>query len=169
MKLSQGDSVVIIAGKDKGKKGTVMRVLADKNRVIVSGINMMTKHVKRTAQTEGKIVKLETSISASNVQIVDPKTGKPSRIGYRVDAATGKKVRFAKKSGTVLGRVKVEPSAAEKKIASSGSDLKKKESQKKAGFWKKVGFGADAAEGSKSEAGPATATTMHTRSGGRGS
>ncbi len=168
MKLSQGDSVVIIAGKDKGKKGTIMRVLASSNRVIVSGINMMTKHVKRTAQSEGKIVKLETSISVSNVQIVDPKTGKPSRIGYKIDSKTGKKVRVAKKSGTILGRTKIEPSAAEKKLATSGTDLKKATAAKKPGFWKKVGFGADAAEGSKSEAGPAS-STIHSRSTGRGS
>ncbi|MSR67900.1 50S ribosomal protein L24 [Candidatus Peribacteria bacterium] len=166
MKLSQGDSVVIIAGKDKGKKGRIMRVLSGSNRVIVSGINMMTKHVKRTAQAEGKIVKLETSISVSNVQIVDPKTGKPSRIGYKIDPKSGKKVRIAKKSGTVLGRTKIETKSAEKSAAPA-ADLKK-QTQKKGGFWKKVGFGADASsEAGKGEAGPATAA-VH-RSTGRGS
>lgn len=169
MKLSQGDSVVIIAGKDKGKKGTVMRVLAEQNRVIVSGVNMMTKHVKRTTQSEGKIVKLETSISASNVQIVDPKTGKPSRIGYNVDPKTGKKVRIAKKSGTPLTRSKIEAAPKEKKAVPTSAG--KKDIAKKPGFWNKVGFGADAAaEGLKTggDTGP-TKAPMVSRSGGRGS
>ncbi len=166
MKLSQGDSVVVIAGKDKGKKGTVMRVLESQNRVIVSGVNIMTKHVKRTAQTEGKKVKLEVSISASNVQIVDPKTGKPSRIGYRVDPKTGQKVRISKKSGTPLTRTKIEPVAKEKKEVPS-ADAKAAKG-KKPGFWNKVGFGADAAaEGVKGETGPAK-SAIPTRSAGRG-
>ncbi len=166
MKLSQGDSVVVIAGKDKGKKGTVMHVLESQNRVIVSGVNIMTKHIKRTAQTEGKKVKLEVSISASNVQIVDPKTGKPSRIGYRVDPKTGYKVRISKKSGTPLTRTKIEPAAKDKKEVPSGDAKAAK--GKKPGFWNKVGFGADAAaEGVKGETGPAK-SAIPTRSAGRG-
>lgn len=161
MKLSHGDSVIVIAGKDKGKKGTVMRVLHDQNRVIVSGVNMLTKHVKKTAQSEGKKVKFEVSISAANVMIVDPKTGKPSRIGYKIEG--GKKVRFAKKSGTVLARVKVD---ADKKKAMEATG-------KKSPFWKKGGFGAEAvqSEGSTRTApdAPASSGITHTRSGGRGS
>jgi large subunit ribosomal protein L24 len=157
MKLAQGDSVIVIAGKDKGKTGTVMRVLHDQNRVIVSGVNMVTKHVKKTVQSEGKIVKYEVSISASNVMIADPKTGKPSRIGFKVDAK-GKKVRIAKKSGSTITRSKVDPAKAD----AAG---------KKSPFWKKGGFGADAAaDGSsaKTEGGGSTPVT-HTRSAGRGS
>ncbi len=166
MKLSQGDSVVVIAGKDKGKKGTIMRVLAGQNRVIVSGVNIMTKHVKRTAQTEGKKVKLEVSISVSNVQIVDPKTGKASRIGYLVDPKTGQKVRISKKSGTPLTRTKMEAAPKEKKEVPSGDS--KGVQEKKPGFWNKVGFGADAAaEGVKGETGPAK-SAIPTRSAGRG-
>ncbi len=167
MKLSQGDSVVIIAGKDKGKKGTIMRILAAQNRVIVSGVNIITKHVKRSAQSEGKIVKLEASLSVSNVQILDPKTGKPTRIGYKIDTKTGKKIRIAKKSNTPLTRVKVEQAQKEKKAISSTEE--KKVVPKKAGFWKKAGFGAEtAAEGVKADNAPAQ-TVTHSRSTGRGS
>jgi large subunit ribosomal protein L24 len=162
MKLSHGDAVIVISGKDKGKKGTVMRVLADQNRVIVSGVNMVTKHVKKTTQSEGKKIRFEASMNASKVQIVDPKTGKPSRIGYRIEG--GKKVRFAKCSGTVLTRVKkdAKEKAAEKAVAATSS--------KKKGFWKGGVFGskAGAAEGSKAETGPAQ-TAVPTRSAGRGS
>ncbi len=162
MKLSHGDSVIVIAGKDKGKKGTVMRVLHDQNRVIVSGVNMVTKHVKKTPQSEGKKVKYEVSISAANVAIVDPKTGKPTRIGYKIEG--GKKVRIAKKSGAVLTRVKVE---AEKK----GQDAVA--TSKKSPFWKKAGSGVDATKGET----PTSAVSdtvvkpsvSQVRSGGRGS
>ena len=167
MKLSQGDSVVVIAGKDKGKKGTIMRVLAAQNRVIVSGVNIMTKHVKKTTQSEGKKMRLEASISVSNVQIVDPKTGKASRVGYRIDQKTGQKVRIAKKSGTPLTRTKIEAAPKEKKEASATDTSAMK--TKKPGFWNKVGFGADAAaEGVKGETGPSKAA-IPTRSAGRGS
>ena len=165
MKLSRGDTVLIISGKDKGKKGTVMRVLTAQNRVIVSGVNMVTKHIKKTAQTAGKKVRFEASMHGSNVQIVDPKTGKPSRIGYKIDAA-GKKVRIAKKSGTVLSRTKVEKSVVDKK---AGAPTAASLQPKKKGFWKNIGFGADAvAEGVKGETGPAQ-TAIPTRSAGRGS
>ncbi len=165
MKLSHGDSVIIIAGKDKGKKGIIMRVLTEANRVIVSDINMVTKHIKKTAQAPGRKVQFEASIHISNVQIVDPKTGKASRIGYKVDAKTGQKVRFSKKSGTALSRMKVDFSKdGDKKTA-----LVDPKTVKKQGFWKKVGFGSNVPEG-KAEAGPApTQSTIQTRSTGRGS
>ncbi len=165
MKLSHGDSVIVISGKDKGKKGTIMRVLHAQNRVIVSGINMATKHVKKTPQSEGKKVRLEVSIHASNVQMIDPKSGKATRIGYQIDEKTGKKVRIAKKTGTVLSRVKVEAKATEKKVASKDD----KATPKKKGFWKGGGFASTtSADGAKAEAGPAQAT-IQTRSAGRGS
>ena len=166
MKLSHGDSVIIIAGKDKGKKGTIMRVLTEANRVIVSDVNMVTKHIKKTAQAAGKKVQFEASIHISNVQIVDPKTGKPSRIGYKVDAKTGQKVRISKKSGTALSRVKVDLSKEGDKKAA----LADPKTVKKPGLWKKAGFGSDAASAGKAEAGPApTQSTIQTRSTGRGS
>ncbi len=170
MKLSQGDTVIVITGKDKGKKGTIMRVLHNENRVIVSGINMATKHVKKTPQTEGKKVRFEASMHASNVMVVDPKTGKPTRIGYQVDLETGKKVRIAKKSGSVLARTKLPKKV--KEAAGTAKEVKKEgQKEKKSPFWKKVGFGAEAMSegGQKTEAGPAQATVTHTRSAGRGS
>ena len=86
------------AGNDKGKTGKVLEVLRDKDRVIVEGINMVSKHTKPNAkQPQGGIVKQEGSIHISNVQLVDPKTGAPTRIGYKFE--DGKKVRIAKKSG----------------------------------------------------------------------
>ena len=86
------------AGNDKGKTGKVLEVLRDKDRVIVEGINMVSKHTKPNAkQPQGGIVKQEGSIHISNVQLVDPKTGAPTRIGYKIE--DGKKVRIAKKSG----------------------------------------------------------------------
>lgn len=164
MKLSQGDSVVVTTGKDKGKKGTVMRVLKAENRVIVSGINMVTKHVKKTTQEAGKKIKYEVSISASNVAIADPKTGKPTRIGYKV--VDGKKIRIAKKSGATLERVKGQVPAAvgEKAAASDVKPVKKP-------FWKKVGFGSDAVqdEAAKPDAAAPAAPVAPHRSAGRGS
>ena len=166
MKLSHGDSVVIISGKDKGKKGTVMRVLGSQDRVLVSGVNMVTKHIKKTAQTEGKKVRFEASIHVSNVQIADPKTGKPSRIGFVFDAS-GKKLRIAKKSGTTLSRTRQEVTASkEEKVPTSKGAAS--EAPKKKGFWKHVGFGADAGDAARADAGPAHAA-VPTRSAGRGS
>lgn len=168
MKLSQGDSVIVTAGKDKGKKGTIMRVLATQNRVIVSGVNMVTKHVKKTAQEAGKKIKYEVSLHASNVAILDPTSGKPTRIGYAIEKATGKKTRIAKASGSALERVRVAPeTVAEKKIAATGAAP-----GKKSPFWKRVGFGSEAAVGSsdapKTETATPAAVTSH-RSAGRGS
>lgn len=166
MKISQGDTVIVIAGKDKGKKGTVMRTLHAENRVIVGGINMVTKHIKKTAQTEGKKVRFEHSLHASNVMIIDPKTGKPTRIGYKKDAK-GRKVRFAKKSGSPLERVRMEPGQAEN--AGAAKDASEAKAPKSA-FWKK---GPTPAAGS-TEAGAKPDTTLAQsnithRSAGRGS
>ncbi len=102
MKIRTGDTVLIIAGKDKGKSGRVMRVLPTKNRVIVEGVNIRTKHIKRTPNQAGQKVQFEGALSLSNVQVVDPKTKKPTRIGYKVDPKTGHKSRVAKKSGEVI-------------------------------------------------------------------
>ncbi|MBQ3881389.1 MAG: 50S ribosomal protein L24 [Bacteroidales bacterium] len=96
--IKKGDTVFVNAGNDKGKTGKVLEVLRDKDRVIVEGINMVSKHTKPNAkQPQGGIVKQEGSIHISNVQLVDPKTGAPTRIGYKFE--DGKKVRIAKKSG----------------------------------------------------------------------
>ncbi len=175
MKLSQGDTVQVISGKDKGKRGTIMRVLKDQNRVIVSGVNMVTKHVRKTQNEAGKKLQFERSISASNVMIIDPKTNKPTRIGYQIDAKTGAKARIAKGSKTVIGRTKVEaPKAKQAPASSSKAPDKEAAPAKKAPFWKKMGGGAAAAgdnaqSSGKAESGPATSTPGHTRSAGRGS
>ena len=101
MKIIKGDKVVVIAGKDKGKTGVVQAVYPKKNKVVVEGVNVHKKHKKPTQQNaEGSIVEVYAPIDASNVMLVDPKTKKPTKIGHKV--VKGKKVRVAKKSGTVL-------------------------------------------------------------------
>lgn len=102
MKIHTGDTVLVITGKDKGKQGTVMRVLPLKSRLIIEGVNMRIRHIKKTAQQAGQRITYEASIAASNVMLLDPKTKKPTRVGYRIDEKTGKKVRIARVSGEVL-------------------------------------------------------------------
>lgn len=102
MKIKKGDKVIVITGKDKGKTGTVSKAFPKENRVIVSGVNMVKRHTKPTQENAGGIVSKEAAIHVSNVAIVDPKTGKASRIGSKtVDG--GRKVRVARRSGEVVG------------------------------------------------------------------
>ena len=97
MKLKKGDKVIIITGKDKGKKGTISRVLVEKNRVVVEGANMMKKHQRpRKSGEKGQMLDIAMPIHASNVMIADPKTGKPSRLGKK--KIGDKMVRIARKS-----------------------------------------------------------------------
>lgn len=107
-KLKKGDEVVVIAGKDKGTTGKIERVITATNRVVVSGANMVTKHIgQRKAmmmQREPGKEASEASIHVSNVMLKDPKTGKPTRVGYKLDK-DGNKVRFAKASGETLNVV----------------------------------------------------------------
>lgn len=102
LKIKKGDQVVVLAGKDKGSKGEVLKVLPQKSRVIVQGVNMATKHVKPTQVSPGGINKTELSIHISNVALADPKSGAPTRIGYQT-LKDGKKVRVARKSGETIG------------------------------------------------------------------
>ncbi len=173
MKLCTGDSVVIISGKDKGKKGSVLKVFTDTNRVIVSGVNIITRHIRKTAEQSGRIVKSEAPMHASKVMILDPKSGKPSRIGYSIDAKTGKKQRIAKASGSVIGRTKVEKPKVKPDDAKASKAEKTEETKptgKKPRFWNKAGgFGKDASGSGKTESGSAKASPVHTRSAGRGS
>ena len=98
MRVKKGDTVVVIAGKDKGKKGTVVKVMPKANRVIVEGVNVVTKHQKPSAiNPQGGIVNKEAAIHVSNVMPVDPETGKGTRV--RFEMRDGKKVRVAVKSG----------------------------------------------------------------------
>lgn len=101
MKIKTGDTVVAIAGKDRNKTGKVMRVLEKSNRVVVEGLNMVVRHVKKTANKKGSKATFEASMAASNVMLVDPKTKKATRIGYRL-TKDGTKERIAKKSNTVI-------------------------------------------------------------------
>ena len=97
--IKKGDTVYVNTGEDKGKTGEVLQVLVNKERAIVEGINMISKHSKPNAQNpQGGIEKKEASIHISNLALVDPKTGKPTRIGRKVDSK-GKLVRYAKTSG----------------------------------------------------------------------
>ncbi|MGM9804757.1 MAG: 50S ribosomal protein L24 [Muribaculaceae bacterium] len=97
--IKKGDTVYVNAGEDKGKTGRVLKVLISKNRAVVEGINMVTKATKPNAKNpQGGLVKMEAPIHVSNLQLLDPKTGKPTRVGYKVNE-DGKKVRISKKSG----------------------------------------------------------------------
>lgn len=101
MNLLVGDKVIVIAGNDKGKTGTIQKVYPKLNKVVVENVNVRKKHKKPTqANPEGSVVEIYAPINASNVALVDPKTKKPTRIGHQI--VKGKKVRVAKKSGTVL-------------------------------------------------------------------
>lgn len=97
MRIKAGDTVTVIAGKDKGKQGTVLKTLPKRDRVVVEGVNIAKKHQKPTQMSTGGIEEVEMPIHVSNVQLVDPSTGEATRVGYRFE--DGKKVRFAKKSG----------------------------------------------------------------------
>ncbi len=99
--IRNGDTVIVIAGSSKGKKGLVKAVFPDKNRAIVEGVNMVTKHQKPTSQnTAGGRIEMESPIHLSNLMLVDPKTGEPTRIGRREE--NGKSVRYSKKSGETI-------------------------------------------------------------------
>jgi large subunit ribosomal protein L24 len=100
-KIKKGDKVVVITGRDKGRNGEVLRVLRAENRVIVQGVNMMKRHTKPGAGQAGGIVEKEAPIHVSNVAHIDPKSSKPTRVGYKI-LGDGRKVRFAKRSGEVL-------------------------------------------------------------------
>ena len=100
MKIKKGDEVIVIAGKDKGKRGAVLSVLRETDRVVVAGVNMMKRHQKADRTSAGGIISKEASLHISNVAIVDPKQSKPSRVGYKIDG--DKKVRVSKLSGEVL-------------------------------------------------------------------
>lgn len=101
MKIKKGDTVIVNTGKDKGKKGEVLKTMPTKSRVIVQGVNVVKKHTKPTQFAAGGIVEKELSIHVSNVAIADPKEDKPTRVGYKT-LKGGKKVRVAKRSGETL-------------------------------------------------------------------
>ena len=96
--IKKGDTVYVNAGNDKGKTGKVLSVIPAKDRAIVEGINLVSKHTKPNAkQPQGGIIKQESGIHISNLQLIDPQSGKPTRVGHKI--VDGKKIRYAKKSG----------------------------------------------------------------------
>jgi len=101
MKIKKGDQVIVLTGKDKGKKGEVLRAIPTENRVVVAGVKVVKKHTKPTQFSAGGIEEKELAIHASNVALVDPKSGSATRVGFKV-GKDGKKVRVAKKSGEEL-------------------------------------------------------------------
>jgi large subunit ribosomal protein L24 len=101
LKIRKGDRVIVLAGKDKGKSGEVLRVMPKEERALVQGINMARRHQRQTPSQEGGIISKEMPIHVSNLSLRDPKDGKPTRVGYKF-LQDGKKVRFAKRSGEVI-------------------------------------------------------------------
>ena len=101
LKVKKGDEVVVIAGKDKGKKGTIVKVIPDELRVVVAGINKHTHHTKPSKTSGGGIVQKEAPLHVSNVSLIDAKSGKPTRVGFKT-LEDGTKVRFAKRSGDTI-------------------------------------------------------------------
>ena len=100
-KIKKGDHVIVLTGRDKGKHGEAIRVIPKESRALVRGVNVVRRHQKQTAQTEGGIVSKEAPINLSNLALEDPKDGKPTRVGFRI-LDDGKKVRFAKRSGEII-------------------------------------------------------------------
>ncbi|GAB6051394.1 50S ribosomal protein L24 [Magnetospira thiophila] len=102
-KMKKGDRVVVLAGRDKGKTGEILKVITDDSRVIVQGVNMIKRHTRPTQYSQGGIVEKEASIHVSNVAHIDPSDDKPTRVGFKV-LDDGRKVRVARRSGEVIDR-----------------------------------------------------------------
>jgi large subunit ribosomal protein L24 len=100
-KIKKGDKVVVLAGRDRARSGEVIRVFPSESRALVRGINMVRRHTKQSAQSEGGIISKEAPIHLSNLAVADPKDGKPTRVGFKV-LEDGRKVRFAKRSGDLI-------------------------------------------------------------------
>ncbi|HMA74813.1 MAG TPA: 50S ribosomal protein L24 [Xanthobacteraceae bacterium] len=100
-KIRKGDKVVVLAGRDKGRTGEVIEVNPTAGRALVRGINLAKRHQRQTAQQQGGIISKELPVHLSNIAIADPKDGKPTRIGFKVNG-DGRKVRIAKRSGAEI-------------------------------------------------------------------
>lgn len=99
-KIRKGDKVVVLTGKDKGRSGDVSRVMPKEGKALVTGVNMVKRHTRQSQTSEGGIISKEAPVDLSNLAIVDPKDGKPTRVGFRMEG--DKKVRFAKRSGDLI-------------------------------------------------------------------
>ena len=102
MRIKKGDQVIVITGRDKGKTGEVIKSMPKENKVIVQGINLVKRHTKPTQESAGGIVTKEAPIHVSNVALIDPKSGKATRVGFKVE--NGQKVRVSKRSGEVISK-----------------------------------------------------------------
>jgi len=100
-KLRKGDRVVVLTGRDKGKRGEILKMMPTENRAIVQGVNQVKRHQRQSQSQEGGIIVKEASINLSNLAIEDPKDGSPTRVGFRI-LDDGRKVRFAKGSGEII-------------------------------------------------------------------
>ncbi|MBB4196600.1 50S ribosomal protein L24 [Rhodoblastus sphagnicola] len=100
-KIKKGDKVVVISGRDKGRKGEVTQVLPKEGRALVAGVNLVKRHQKQTQGQEGGIISKEAPIQLSNIAIADPKDGTATRVGFKI-LEDGRKVRFAKRSGELI-------------------------------------------------------------------
>ena len=103
LKIKKGDRVVVTTGRDKGKRGEVLKVIPAEARAIVQGVNMVTRHQRPSPRAQGGLVEREAPIHVSNLAHVDPGTDRPTRVGYRM-LEDGRKVRFAKGSGEIIDR-----------------------------------------------------------------
>ena len=101
-RMRKGDRVAVLAGRDKGKRGEILRVIPKEDRVVVQGVNMVKRHRKPSQMSPGGIDEFEAPIHVSNVAHVDPASDKPTRIGFKIE--DGRKVRYAKRSGDVIDR-----------------------------------------------------------------
>ncbi len=102
-RIRKGDQVIVVTGRDKGKRGEVLRVLRAESRVLVQGVNVVKRHQRPSTAAPGGIVEKEAPIHVSNVAHIDPASSKPTRVGYKVIEG-GRKVRFARRSGEVIDR-----------------------------------------------------------------
>lgn len=102
LKVKKGDTVLVLTGKNKGAKGEILRVIPSESRVVVQGVNMVKRHTKPTQTSAGGIVSQEASIHVSNVALVDPKSGKATKVGFKTNK-DGAKMRVARKSGAEIG------------------------------------------------------------------
>ena len=100
-KIKKGDKVVVLTGRDKGVEGEVLKVLKEENRVVVRGVNVVTRHQKPSQMDQGGIKNFEAPVHTSNVAHIDPRDGKPTRIGFKTDD-NGRKIRIAKRSGEAI-------------------------------------------------------------------
>ena len=100
-KIKKGDNVVVLTGRDKGRSGEVLQVIPKEDRAVVRGVNIVKRHQRQTQTQEAGIISKEARIHLSNLSLVDPKDGKPTRVGFKI-LEDGRKVRFAKRSGDLI-------------------------------------------------------------------